>query len=116
MLAHIHKSVLLLIYKVLYNLSQKVYFQNITILLYCCPSDALNPIIKVIEGLPCKALHCEGGGRVGVGREGTDCGILDSVTSQWWSEREEGRVRQTSGTRDNEEDIPLRLTVTSRQH
>ena len=26
--------------------------------------------IKVIEGLPCKAVHCEGGGRVGKGREG----------------------------------------------
>ena len=44
----------------------------------------------MIEGLPCKALHCEGGGRVGRGREGTDCGILDSVTSQWWSESEGG--------------------------
>ena len=40
---------------------------------------------------------------------GTDCGILDPVTSQWWPVRE-GRVRQTSGTRDNE-DIPLRPSV-----
>ena len=54
--------------------------------------------------------HCIARVVVGVGEgSGTDCGILDPVTSQWWPVRE-GRVRQTSGTRDNK-DIPLRPFV-----
>ena len=58
----------------------------------------------MIEGLPCKALHCEGGGRVGAGREGLIVGYwtqsqarASGVTVRG---RREGRVRQTSGTRD----------------